>query len=272
MKRLRWPDLMNWLENRVAMAKLDLLVHLCRQDIVSKHHGTALGALWVLATPVLMLIVYSWVFGSILTPKWPGSNAAADFVVNLQIGLIVLLFFSEVISRAPTAVTTRPNFVKKVVFPLHFLPIIPLVSAVVTAVFGLVLLACLLVHAGSNLLTLVTWPYWLGPTLVYATAAAFFLAALGVFFKDIAQITAVAMTAMTFLSPIFYPVSAVPEKWQGWFWLNPLATSIEGMRAHASNGAAPHDAHLVHLIVSPILLALGVALYRRLSPQFADSL
>jgi lipopolysaccharide transport system permease protein len=255
------------------MVKLDLLLHLCRQDLISKHHGTALGAVWVLATPVLMLLVYSWVFGTILTPKWPGARTAADFIVNLQIGLVALLFFSEVVARAPNAVTSRPNFVKKVVFPLYLLPIIPWATAAVTAAFGMALLAALLLYTKANLLVMATWPYWLGPPMIYALSAAYLLGALGVFFRDIAQITAVALTALTFLSPIFYPVSAVPAAWQHWFWLNPLATAIEGMRAHVvAHGEAPHAAHLTHWLIAPLLAYLAVALYRRLSPQFADSL
>jgi lipopolysaccharide transport system permease protein len=207
-----------------------------RREVAKRYRGSILGIFWSLITPLSMLAVYTFVFGTVFrTRGWTAQSEALStpsFALILFSGLIPFTLFSEVVGKAPGLVVGNRNYVKKVVFPIEILPMITMGSALVQlAVSFAVLLAFLLVSNGGLPLTAVLLPLVLAPFLVLTVGVAWVLAALGVYLRDISQILPPILSATMFLSAIFYPLSALPRNAQlVLLWGNPLVFPIEQVR------------------------------------------
>jgi lipopolysaccharide transport system permease protein len=192
-----------------------------------------IGVAWSFVTPVLMLIVYTFVFSVIFKARM-GTNpneSRVDFAIQLFAGLIVFGLFSEIVNQAPRQIIANRNYVKKVVFPLEILSWVSLGSVFVRSMISLaVLLLAQLIIKHTIPWTVVLFPLVLLPLLFASLGVAWFLAALGVYIRDIGQVTNVFITMLMFLSAIFYPVSALPERIQPWLQLNPLLVTIDESR------------------------------------------
>lgn len=220
------------------LAHRSLIAQLVRREIQARYVGSVLGVAWSLLTPLLMLAIYTFVFGVVLQSKWtpPPSAVAplieakdtADFAIILFVGLIVFSIFSDVISRAPTLIVANASYVKRAAFPLETLVPVALGSALVNAGLAFaVLLTFMLVRHGSIPLTALWLPVVLAPLLILTLGVAWFCASLGVYLRDLGHVTPLVMNAMLFLSPVFFPASALPEWIRGWLFLNPVALPIE---------------------------------------------
>ena len=208
---------------RAVVANRGLLTSLTRRDIEVRHRGTVLGILWVVVLPLAMLAIYTFLFGIVFKARWPGRADLPDFILMLYCGLLTFNFVSETLTRAPAAVLSQPNYVKKVVFPLELLPLSQLASALFNAMVGFaVLVAFLLVEKRHFAASGLALPLVLAPLAVMMAGFAWFLAAVGVFFRDTSQIIGVFMSMLMVLSPVFYPVSAAPARIQKLIYLNPL--------------------------------------------------
>lgn len=251
-----------------------LIGQLARRDIQGRYRGSALGIVWSLLHPILMLAVYTFVFSVVFATRWPGleSEGRLHFAIVLFAGMIVFGIFSESVQRAPTLIVGQPNFVKKIVFPLEIMPWVTLVAALFHAAIGFVVLLVLLAFAeGSVPLTVFLLPLVLVPLVALCLGLAWFLASLGVFLRDVGQMIGVAVTALMFLSPLFYPSSALPEKVRWLVALNPLALPIELARSVIVFGRAPDwGPWLVHLAASVLVMWLGFAWFQRTRRAFAD--
>lgn len=257
---------------RSIYANRSLLHSLVVRDIETRYRGTTLGYLWALVFPLMMLAVYVFVFSGIFKSRWGGQGSVMDFVQMLYCGLIVHAVFSDTLTRSPNAVLANPSYVKKVVFPLELLPVRDLISALFNAMIGLGLL-CLFLVATKQYIppTAVFAPLILLPLLLLTVGFAWFLAAIGVFFRDIGQMIGIAMTVMMFLSPVFYPVSSVPELARKLIYLNPLTYPIEAMRQVLILGQPPNWLHwLLYTAVSVLVAILGLWTFQRSRPAFAD--
>lgn len=253
-----------------------LVWQLARRDVVGRYRGSYLGLLWSLFHPLLMLGVYTFVFGTIFRARWSASPEAgqAEFAVILFAGLTVFAIFSECVNRAPGLVLANTSFVKRVVFPLEILPWVALGSSLFHAAINLlVLLAATLAVYGK---VPPTWP-WIFvvviPMIFTTLGICWALAALGVYLRDVAQTVSIVTAALMFLSPIFYPVTAVPETFRGAFTLNPLTFIIEQARAVCLWGRMPDPELLaIHTAVGLLVAWGGLALFQRMRPGFADVL
>ena len=218
-----------------------------------------LGSIWSLITPLIMLVVYAWVFGGIFHSKWGNSLADAEqFPALLFTGMIAFNFFSECVVRAPQLVLENRNYVKKVVFPLEILPWILLFSAGFNALLSLLIL---FVYEGlrTGILPATTLliPVVMTQLMLLVIGLSYLLAALGVFFRDIAQTVSLLVSVVMFLSPVFYPVSALPERYRYLMELNPLTSVIEESRDILIRG---HGLTMSAVMLST-LLNLGLALF-----------
>lgn len=250
---------------------------LIRRDIVGRYRGSGLGLLWSLITPLFMLAVYTFVFGTVFGARWnpgPATSSTAEFAIVLFAGLIVFQLFSEVVLRAPTLVLSNVNYVKKVVFPLEILPLVALGSALFHAAVSLaVLIAAMLTIKGQMPLTGVLLPAVLLPLLLVILGLAWILASLGVFVRDITQILGTLVTALMFLSPIFFPSSALPEWIRPWLIVNPLTLPIEQARDVLIWGKAPDFAALaVYAALAVGVAAAGLCWFQLTRKGFADVL
>ena len=180
-----------------------------------------------------MLAVYTFVFSQVFKARWGGLEQAGPlgFAVNLFAGLIVFNLFSECVNRAPGLVVANPNYVKKVVFPLEILGCVAVGNAGFHALTSLLILLVFELIAFQHLpLTLLWLPLIWVPLILGSLACTWFLSAAGVFLRDIGQLVGVGLNMLMFLSPIFFPLSALPAKWQPLLQLNPLAQVIEQTR------------------------------------------
>lgn len=234
-----------------------------------------MGILWSLVSPVVMLVVYTFVFSVVFKARWGvGGEDKLAFAMNVFAGIIVHGFFAECANRSPGLMLQYSSYVKRVVFPLWILPPVVLVSALFHALISLSVL--LIAHTfiyGSIHWEVLALPIVMLPLILVSLGVSWFLASLGVFLRDIGQIIPVLMTVMMFMAPVFYPVSALPEAYQGWLYLNPLTPAIEMMRGLLLNGTLPALADYASYLAGALVCAgVGALFFKRTRRGFADVL
>lgn len=210
-----------------------LIWQMSKREVLGRYRGSVMGLAWSFFNPVLMLAVYTFVFSVVFKARWGmgGEESKANFAIILFVGMIVHGLFSECVNRAPGLILSNVNYVKKVVFPLEILPWVAMGSALFHAVINLtVLLIAQLILNLSLPWTAIFFPLVILPLIIATMGFAWLLSATGVFVRDIAQITGIMTTVLLFISPVFYPVSALPNEYQGWLLLNPLTFVIEEAR------------------------------------------
>ena len=254
----------------------ELVYQMTKRDVLGRYRGSALGVFWSLAHPILMLIVYTFVFSVVFTTRWPGSatDSKLHFAIVLFAGMIVFGIFSECVQRAPGIIVNQPNFVKKVVFPLEIMAWSSLGAALFHAGISLAVLTLLmLVVKGGLPWTAVFLPIVLVPLLCLTLGLTWFFSALGVYVRDVNQMLGVAVTALMFLSPLFYPSSAFPAELQWLSAINPIAFSIEQTRAVLIFGSLPDWRSLaIYTIIAVVTMWLGFAWFQKTRRGFADVL
>lgn len=252
-----------------------LIRALVKREVLGRYRGSALGILWSFFHPVFMLAVYTFVFSVVFKARWSGgSDSKTEFALVLFAGLIIFNLFSECVSRAPSLILANANYVKKVVFPLEILPLVSLGSALFHTLvsFGVWLLFYL-IFFGLPKATLILFPLVLIPLLFFTMGLSWLLASLGVYLRDVGQIIGLTVTVLMFLSPIFYPVSALPEEYRILLNLNPLTLVIEQARDVLVWGK-PLDplVFIAYAIVSYFVAWLGFAWFQKTRKGFADVL
>lgn len=235
-----------------------------------------LGVLWSLVNPLMMLAIYTFVFGGIFRMRW-GAAASTDtreFALMLFAGLLLFNFFADVLNRAPGLVISNPNLVTRIVFPLEVQAWVAVLSALFQAAVSLaVLLGAILVIRHSLPLTAVLIPLVFVPLVLLALGLAWLVSALGVFLRDIGQIIGHVVMIAMFLSPLFYPMEAIPARFQLLFYLNPLTFLIGESRKILVVGAAPDWAGLgLYTLIAGAFAAIALHFFRRARPGFADVL
>jgi lipopolysaccharide transport system permease protein len=253
-----------------------LIAALIKREVLGRYRGSVMGIAWSFFNPLLMLVIYTFVFSVVFKARWSvgGTESKTDFAIILFVGMIVHGLFAESVNRAPGLILSNANYVKKVIFPLEILPWVAFGSALFhTTVSLLVLLLAQLIFSHQMPWTAVLFPFILLP-LVFATIGfAWFLAALGVYIRDIGQITVMLTTVLLFLSPVFYPVSNLPPKFQGWLQLNPLTFIIEEGRNTLIFGRLPDmQGWIIRLGVGILIAWVGFIWFQKTRKGFADVL
>lgn len=246
-----------------------------QREILGRYRGSMFGLLWSLFNPLFMLAVYTFVFSEVLKARWGGGgDSKTEFALVLFAGLIVFNLFSECINRAPGLILANVNYVKKVVFPLEILPYSVLSSAVFHALISLLVwFAAYGVFFGVPHITAFYLPLIFGPLLFFIIGLSWILASLGTYLRDISQVISIITTVMMFLSPIFYPASALPEDYRHLLYLNPLTPVIEQAREVMFLGNTPDFSLLAGCWIAAIVIAwLGFAWFQKTRKGFADVL
>ena len=255
---------------------LDLVWQLTKRDVIGRYKGSLLGIGWSFANPLLMLALYTFVFSGIFRTKWPGVQQGSDmmFAINLFTGLIVINMLAEVAGKSTTLVVANANYVKRVIFPLEALSIVTVLSAAFHAVVSIVLLLMFkLIATGTLSLSIISIPViWL-PLLIFSLGLSLILSALGVFIRDTSMIVNIGVSLMLFLSPVFFPAEAYPERWKPLLSINPLVGMIEQMRAISIQGEWPQFAGVAWAaIFALIFTALAWRVFKKARRAFADVL
>lgn len=251
-----------------------LIWQLLKRDIQSRYRGSALGLLWSLVTPVIMLSIYTFVFQQVFKARWSDNQGATTlgFAVILFLGLSLNGLLSDILIKSPTLITSNQNYVKKIVFPLEALSWITLFSAFFTFLTNFILLLVLiLAELKSVPLTALWLPIILLPYCILLMGISWVLAALGVYLRDIQQVMGTLSTLLLFLSPVFYSADALPSAVRGWLFLNPLAYVVEASRAVLIYGRLPDFIGLAIYSIAALMIAyMGHWFFRKVRPGFAD--
>lgn len=266
----------------VALAKSlwrnrQLIVQMTKREVVGRYQGSAFGLAWSFLNPVFMLVVYTFVFSEIFKSRWGGvggDDSKTQFAVVLFVGMIVLSLFSEVLNRAPGLILSNVNYVKKVVFPIEILPVIAMGAALFHSLISLgVLLAAFALFNGYLHWTAILTPLVLLPLVIITMGIAWMLASLGVFLRDVGQTIGIITTVLMFLSPVFYPVTAVPERFRPFIMANPLTFIIEQAREVLIWGHLPNWTGLGGYTLAATAIAwAGYAWFQKTRKGFADVL
>lgn len=252
-----------------------LIAQMTKREVIGRYRGSVLGLAWSFFNPILMLAVYTFVFSEIFQSRWVGLDAGkGGFAIMLFVGLIVHGIFAECANRSPSLIMSNANYVKKVVFPIEILPVISLGSALFHgAISLLVLLAAQMLVTHTLYWSAFFFPLVLVPLILGTLGVSWLLAALGVYLRDVGQIVSVLTTVLMFLSPVLYPIAALPEIYRPWMHLNPLTYVIEESRSVLLMGNVPDWEHLaVAIAVAAAMAATGFWLFQKTRKGFADVL
>jgi len=250
-----------------------LILRLVIRDFEARFRGSLLGKLWVALVPLLLLGLYTYVFGVVMQAHWPGADGSTLKVALLYyVGLVLFDFFFECINRAPSLLLENVSYIKKVVFPLDILAWVVIGNALVRLAFGgMILVVFYLAIEGVPPIAALVLPLLVLLLALVALGLVWFLSALGIYVRDIRQALIVIAPATMFLSPIFFPLSTVPQPVATLLYLNPLTFVIETARAALFSGAWPDlQAVLAYMLFACLFAWLGRVWFMSLRGGFAD--
>lgn len=254
----------------------ELIWNLIRREVRSIYQSSFLGALWTILVPLMMLLIYTFVFSVVFQAKWSTSagqeTPRGEFALLLFAGLTAFNFFATVISRSPGMILAVPNYVKKVVFPLEILPVVTVGAAFITSLINiaLILIGNLLIFHVLPL-TIFLLPLAYLPLILITLGLSWFLSSLGVFVRDLGQVISIAVQVLLFATPIFYSADLVPGNLKFLVALNPLSYIIESFRRMLIWGQFPHWAAWgLITLVSALIATLGFAWFSATKKAFAD--
>jgi lipopolysaccharide transport system permease protein len=256
-----------------AWRNRNLIYQMTRREVVGRYRGSILGIVWSFFNPLLMLSVYTFVFSVVFKTRWSaGTGSKTEFAIVLFAGMIIYGVFAECLNRGPGLILANPNYVKKVVFPLEILPWVVLGVALFHAAVSLgVLLAFSLIVNHALPWTVLFFPLVVLPLAFFTLGFSWLLASLGVFLRDVSEVVGLVTTILMFASPVFYPISAIPEQFRQFLYLNPLVAIIEQARAVLIWGHVPDPAVLALLALFGMLTAwLGFVWFQKTRRGFAD--
>ncbi|MCF7687224.1 MAG: ABC transporter permease [Cephaloticoccus sp.] len=252
----------------------ELLWQFSVRNVEMRHKGSHLGLIWTFLNPLLMLGLYTFVFGFIFDGKFGvlPHETRADYAIGIFFGLTLFQFVGEVMGIAPTIIVANPNFVKKVVFPLEILPAANVGAAGFHLMISLGLaLSCLVLFDQAIHPELLWLPVIIAPLVLLCMGIAWLLSALGVFFRDIGQLMQFLTMALMYSSAVFFSATKIPAPFWMFLRFNPLLLAIELAR-NTSLWAQPMNYnHLLYLYgVGLFTCMIGHLAFKKMKPAFAD--
>jgi lipopolysaccharide transport system permease protein len=274
------------LANRVAVRFFDALIAplrqhvllgaLCRRELATRYRDSFLGTLWMVITPLMLLGMYTFVFGVIFRSRWTGmgdaGNGIASYAIVLFVGLLLHGLMVETMGRAPRLMLEDPNYVTKVVFPLEILGWANMLTALVHFAIGLALLVIVMAFLMPAVYWTALWlPLIVAPYMLYLLGLAWILSAVGVYMRDLNQFMTIVISLMLFLSPIFYPREKAPAGLGMVLAFNPLTIPVEQARRVLFQGLRPDLWALFwYGVIGLGVYVLGLAIFQVLRRGFSD--
>ncbi|MBP9094637.1 ABC transporter permease [bacterium] len=249
-----------------------LLSLMVKRDCIGRYKGSLLGLLWPLINPLGHLLLYTFLFSVVLKVKFGTSGSTSNFALYLMAGLLPWGAFAEALARSSTVILEHPNLVKRVVFPLQILPLVTVLSALVTeAIAFLTLLAGVLLYNHGLPSSLIYLPLIITSQILLTAGISWFVASLSVYIRDIRHLIALGLSAWMYGTPIVYPATALPEKIQFILWLNPMAGIVMDYRRVVLEGLTPDWQHYgVYTAMAVIVCVIGFKFFEGTKKSFAD--
>jgi lipopolysaccharide transport system permease protein len=252
-----------------------LIVDLIKREVIGRYRGSTMGLLWSFFNPVLMLAVYTFMFSVVFKARWAGgSDSKVEFALIMFTGLLMFNLFGEVVNRSPSLILNNANYVKKVIFPLEILPVVALGSAAFHMLVSLLvwLIFFLIFFSVPNIAALQVFLIFV-PLMLLTLGIAWLLASLGVYLRDVGQIISVVTIVLMYLSPVFYPITAIPEDLREFMLMNPLTYIVEDTRNVMIWGKSLNWSHWSYwTALSAVVAWLGFAWFQKTRKGFADVL
>jgi lipopolysaccharide transport system permease protein len=252
--------------------RAELIFSLARRELVARYRGSALGLIWAVLTPVVMIAIFTFIFAGVFGARFGASKSPWDYAIYLFCGLLPWTMFQETLQLSANTIVAHANLVKRVVFPLETLPIAQALSALGNQLFGtLALLVATVIIRHELHLTALWLPVLLIPQLFATLGAAWLIASLGVFLRDIAQGIGLVLMAWMYLTPIIYPESIVPERYRPFININPFTALIRSYRRILIEGSAPDWSGLVYFTAfAAVSFIFGYWWFAKTRKNFAD--
>ncbi|HLW76557.1 MAG TPA: ABC transporter permease [Bryobacteraceae bacterium] len=249
-----------------------LILTMVRRDILARYRGSFAGSLWSFLNPLLLMATYAFVFGVVLKTRFGADTSGVEYVLYFLAGMLPWLPFAEAVGRSTYVIPEHRNFVKRLVFPLDTLPAELVFSGVVTELFALtIFLAGLLIVRHTIPISALWLPVLMVPQLMFTLGLCWFLAALGIFVRDLSQIMNFALTLWFFTTPICYPESSLPARIREFLWINPIYDLVHAYRTVLLEGRAPDGPHLTMFWIAAGAIGIaGYAWFYRMRRSFAD--
>jgi|TARA_R100001480_G_scaffold15688_2_gene24586 lipopolysaccharide transport system permease protein len=252
-----------------------LIYQMAKREVIGRYRGSVLGLAWSFFNPLIMLVVYTFVFSIVFKARWQtGSDSKTEFALALFIGMIVHGLLAECVNRAPSLIVGNVNYVKKVIFPLEVLPWIAMGATLFHTLISLMVWGLFFILVNQTFYwTALLLPLLFVPLILFTMGLTWFLASFGVYLRDVGQITGVFTMVLLFMSPVFYPISNLPERIQPLMYANPLTFIIEQSRAVLMWGQLPNwEGIFISLLISMVVAWMGFAWFQKTRRGFADVL
>lgn len=256
------------LSNNFSLIKI-----ISKREILNRYRGSSAGIFWAFLNPMLMLAIYTFVFSVVFKARWSAEQESKlEFALILFTGLMIFNIFSECINKAPSLIIGNVNYVKKIVFPLEILPVISLLVSLFHFFISLsVWLVFYLIFFGIPTYKILLIPVILLPLVLYVLGASWILAALSVYIRDLNQVVGIFTTMLLFVSPIFFPVSNLPDFYQEIIKFNPLTYIVEQTRNTIIWGGSIDFISWVKNFLCALFFAwAGFVIFKKLQKGFSD--
>lgn len=252
--------------------RFDLILPLARRELAARYRGSALGLVWAILTPIVMIVIFTFIFAEIFNARFARGGSSWDYALYLFCGLLPWTAFQEALQLSSNTIVAHANLVKRVVFPLETLPVAQTLAALTGQLCGTVALVVATVILRRELHpTMLYLPVLLVPQLLATLGAAWFVASLGVFIRDTAQAIGLALLAWMYLTPIIYPETLVPARYRDLVNLNPFTPLVRSYRNIMLDGLAPDWPGLAYFTAFAVAVFIsGYWWFARTRKNFAD--
>jgi len=251
-----------------------LIAHMTRRELRDRHAGQMLGVAWAICAPLLVMATYVFTFTFIFQQRLGIDDTGHGYTAYVLAGLVPWLAMSDVLSRAPSAVSGSASLVKQIVFPSEVLPLKVALASLMQLLVGLAVVALLSLLAGRlSMQALLLLPLALLLYVLIMAGFAYVLAAIGVFVKDVREIVSFLMSIGLFLHPILYAPASTPHWLMPLFHSSPMSHVIWCFRDALIESSVVHPwSWLVASLFAGLIFATGWRFFRMLQPSFGNAL
>lgn len=242
------------------------------RDLQARYRGSIGGGVWSVVQPLILLVLFNFVFAEILKVRLGPEVGIASFPLFLFCGILPWQALQESLVRSASTLLEHSSLIKRTLFPVEVLPVTLAASGIVTQMIGTAILVAALLLTGHGLgVAALALPILVALQFVLMVGLGWILASLNVFVRDIGQVLGLILTLWVFLTPIFYPPSLYPERFAFLVALNPLALLVEGYRDILLRGVIPPVATFLTLgFLGAATYMAGHWVFARLRPGFPD--
>jgi len=255
-------------ERLSAAAYWELLVNLTKREVKSRYSQSFFGFAWAMAQPLATMVVFTFVFSRL----GQIGSGGAPYPLFAYAALVPWFFFSNSVNSGTMSLVTYRNIVTKTYFPREIVPLAQVCSRMVDLAASATLYALLMAYYEVSLgrwAALV--PLFLVMLIAFTIGMTLTTSSLNVFYRDVNPVVQISLQLWLYLTPVAYPLSAVPEKYRWFFLLNPLTAIVEGLRSSLVFGRAPDwPVVAISAALIGVLLVVSATMFKRMDKYFAD--